>query len=527
MAWGFMSGGISSVGQSISASLPKLKPSVGEATDRVALSERFDGPVSRNSRKKSSPQTSLRRSSQFNVLNAQMRSSWIAILEIVAIVLLSIVTGLLYPMVIGKHPRFDDLLANGILVGLLFSTVIRIRSARQPFLMSRMSERLKDTLAAWSLSFVLLLFVLFVLKVDRTTSRGALLLLFASGTFVIPALQMFVMPLFVRTLSKLGSRETIIISADSDKNANRLQRELRSTGSVTPSVFSCRADCSDREWVKERQRLVTSVTNAAHRAREGEIIFLTENMPLDRVDSVVRSLSLLPRAIYVLPGAAISKMLRSPITSIGSNVAVEIQKEPLRRTERIIKRVLDLTVSAALLVFLAPVLLACAIAVKLDSAGPVFFRQTRNGFRGEKFAILKFRSMTVMEDGATIQQAQRNDARVTRVGRFLRKSSLDELPQLLNVLKGDMSLVGPRPHALAHDELYAKLIENYSIRQHVKPGITGLAQVSGFRGETGTVDLMYRRIEHDLWYATHCSLMLDLKILLQTFFEVLRQRNAY
>jgi lipopolysaccharide/colanic/teichoic acid biosynthesis glycosyltransferase len=141
-----------------------------------------------------------------------------------------------------------------------------------------------------------------------------------------------------------------------------------------------------------------------------------------------------------------------------------------------------------------------ALAVRLDSRGPILFRQNRNGFNGRPFRIYKFRSMTVMEDGAVVTQAKRDDARVTRVGRFLRRSSLDELPQLLNVLKGDMSLVGPRPHALAHDDHYSGLLAEYAFRHHVKPGITGWAQVNGFRGETPTIDLMKRRIDLDLQY---------------------------
>jgi undecaprenyl-phosphate galactose phosphotransferase/putative colanic acid biosynthesis UDP-glucose lipid carrier transferase len=153
--------------------------------------------------------------------------------------------------------------------------------------------------------------------------------------------------------------------------------------------------------------------------------------------------------------------------------------------------------------------------------------QTRNGYRGKPFKIVKFRTMHVREDGPVVRQASRNDPRVTRIGRFLRKSSIDELPQLLNVLLGQMSLVGPRPHPLALDEFHSRAIENYEIRQHVKPGLTGWAQVHGLRGETATRDQMYKRIEFDLWYAVNASLLLDAEILVRTVFEVFRQRNAY
>jgi undecaprenyl-phosphate galactose phosphotransferase/putative colanic acid biosynthesis UDP-glucose lipid carrier transferase len=157
----------------------------------------------------------------------------------------------------------------------------------------------------------------------------------------------------------------------------------------------------------------------------------------------------------------------------------------------------------------------------------VFFRQRRNGFNAKQFPIFKFRKMTVMEDGATVVQAKRFDPRVTRVGRVLRRTSIDEVPQLLNVLCGDMSLVGPRPHALAHDDHYGDLLSAYAFRHHVKPGITGWAQVNGFRGETARVEQMKGRVDCDLWYINNWSLALDLKILVLTCRELVRRRNAY
>jgi exopolysaccharide biosynthesis polyprenyl glycosylphosphotransferase len=174
-----------------------------------------------------------------------------------------------------------------------------------------------------------------------------------------------------------------------------------------------------------------------------------------------------------------------------------------------------------------PLLAAAAVAIKFDSPGPIIFRQRRNGFNGKVFVIYKFRSMTVLEDGPAIVQASKGDRRTTRIGKFLRQSSVDELPQLLNVIKGDMSLVGPRPHALAHDDKYGQQIANYAFRHHVKPGITGWAQVNGYRGETRRVEHMAKRIELDLWYINNWSIVLDLKILLRTFFEFLRWRNVY
>ena len=190
------------------------------------------------------------------------------------------------------------------------------------------------------------------------------------------------------------------------------------------------------------------------------------------------------------------------------------------------KRVLDLAVASLLVVMLAPLLALLTLAIAIDSRGPVLFCQRRTGLNGQTFGIFKFRSMHVMEDGADVTQATAGDVRVTRVGRVIRKLSLDELPQLFNVIAGDMSLVGPRPHAVTHDDYYGAAISNYALRQEVKPGITGWAQVNGARGATPTLDVMQRRVDLDAWYVAHASLALDLKILVRTPLEVLFSRNA-
>jgi putative colanic acid biosynthesis UDP-glucose lipid carrier transferase len=180
-----------------------------------------------------------------------------------------------------------------------------------------------------------------------------------------------------------------------------------------------------------------------------------------------------------------------------------------------------------LLIVASPVMLLIALAIKLDSPGRVFFKQDRYGLDGERIGVYKFRTMTVCENGTRIVQAKRNDARVTRVGRLLRRTSLDELPQLVNVLQGRMSLVGPRPHAIAHNEEYRKLISGYMVRHKVTPGITGLAQVSGCRGETSTLDDMRRRVQYDLEYLRHWCWLLDIKIMLRTLVLLVRDKRAY
>jgi exopolysaccharide biosynthesis polyprenyl glycosylphosphotransferase len=179
------------------------------------------------------------------------------------------------------------------------------------------------------------------------------------------------------------------------------------------------------------------------------------------------------------------------------------------------------------LALLIPLFLMIAVAIKMDSSGPIIFRQRRSGFNGRQFQILKFRTMIVLEDGETIVQAQLNDSRVTRVGHWLRRTSMDELPQLFNVIWGSMSIVGPRPHAVAHDNQFDKLIGNYAYRHHVKPGLTGWAQVNGFRGQTRTITDIEERVRLDLWYIDNWNLKADFKIILMTVAEVMRGENAY
>ena len=184
-------------------------------------------------------------------------------------------------------------------------------------------------------------------------------------------------------------------------------------------------------------------------------------------------------------------------------------------------------VSLVALALLSPVMLVVAIVIKLDSEGPIFFKQTRHGFSGRPFDIYKFRSMRVMENGEVVRQAEKRDARVTRVGYWIRRFSIDELPQLLNVFYGDMSIVGPRPHASSHDRYFTSAVDNYAFRHHVKSGITGWAQVNGSRGETETLEKMQKRVELDLWYIDNWSIWLDFSIIARTIFVVFSGRSAY
>jgi len=231
--------------------------------------------------------------------------------------------------------------------------------------------------------------------------------------------------------------------------------------------------------------------------------------------------------VRLLPDRAVSTVLRHQSSMPQRLYMVEVQPAPLSVFDRLTKRLLDVIVAATSLALLTPLLIVVAVAIKLESKGPVIFRQRRHGFNGKPFIIYKLRSMSVQEDGGTVVQATKQDPRVTRVGRLIRQTSIDELPQLLNVIQGHMSIVGPRPHALVHDYEYGSMIANYAFRHHVKPGITGWAQVQGYRGGTPRLELMERRVALDLWYIDNWSLILDVHIMLKTAFELIRSRNAY
>jgi exopolysaccharide biosynthesis polyprenyl glycosylphosphotransferase len=240
----------------------------------------------------------------------------------------------------------------------------------------------------------------------------------------------------------------------------------------------------------------------------------------------VEELLTIPAEIHLGPERILDRFENVRISKLGRNTSLQLTRQPLSPFEVLQKRAFDLIVAAGLLVALVPFLAAVALLIRLDSAGPALFLQRRYGFNQQPFRILKFRTMRAAEDGDVIVQATRNDRRVTRVGRWLRRWSIDELPQLLNVIRGEMSLVGPRPHALSHNREYEQKISRYARRHNVKPGITGWAQVHGLRGETDTDEKMRKRVEHDLYYIDNWSLWLDVRILFYTLLSRHSHRNA-
>lgn len=266
------------------------------------------------------------------------------------------------------------------------------------------------------------------------------------------------------------------------------------------------------------------------RAKRGEIATVYITLPMraeNRIRTLLDQLSDSTISVYIVPDFFVFELLHSRWTNHGGVPAVSVFETPLYGVDGWAKRLLDIAAAMAALIAAAPMMLLIALIIKTTSPGPIFFRQKRYGLDGREIWVWKFRSMRVCDNGPVIKQATKGDPRITPFGAFLRKSSLDELPQLFNVLQGTMSMVGPRPHASAHNEQYRRLIRGYMLRHKVKPGITGLAQVEGFRGETDTLYKMEKRVELDHRYIREWSIWLDMKILLKTFLVVWKQPTAY
>jgi putative colanic acid biosynthesis UDP-glucose lipid carrier transferase len=232
-------------------------------------------------------------------------------------------------------------------------------------------------------------------------------------------------------------------------------------------------------------------------------------------------------SLYFVPDVFGISIIQGRLQDMNGVPVVGICETPFTGTNELVKRMSDIVLGSIILLLISPILLGLAIGVKLSSPGPIIFKQRRNGLDGEEIVVYKFRSMRTQDNGAVVKQATKGDPRITPFGAFIRKTSLDELPQFINVLQGRMSIVGPRPHAVAHNEEYRRLIKAYMVRHKVRPGITGWAQVNGYRGETETIDKMQARVEYDLEYLRNWSLGLDLQIIIRTIRLMLFDRNAY
>lgn len=337
----------------------------------------------------------------------------------------------------------------------------------------------------------------------------------------------YAMPPFV---SSHGRHRRAVIAGANEvglRLAEHLQRD-RLLGVRFVGFFDDRA--RERLRARDDLQLHGPLANLAAYARQHRIDIIYIALPMASQPRILKLLDDLrdtTASIYFVPDIFLSDLIQARIDEVNGLPVVAVCETPFYGLNGVIKRLEDILVTSILLLLISPVMLAIAVGVKLTSPGPVFFKQRRYGLDGEEILVYKFRSMTVCEDGLQISQARKNDERVTTFGAFLRRTSLDELPQFLNVLSGSMSIVGPRPHAIAHNEMYRKLIKGYMVRHKVKPGITGWAQVNGLRGETETLIKMRARIEYDLDYLRNWSLSLDLLIILRTVVLMFRDPKAY
>jgi putative colanic acid biosynthesis UDP-glucose lipid carrier transferase len=277
-------------------------------------------------------------------------------------------------------------------------------------------------------------------------------------------------------------------------------------------------------------RRIGTLQDAIDAARSGDVDLIYIAFPLraePRINELLRQLSDTTASVYLAADFFAFDLMHARWGTLGDVPTVSLRETPFYGVDGWLKRVEDLILGSLILLIIAIPMLIIGLLVKLTSPGPALFKQRRYGLKGEVIDVIKFRSMSVMEDGADIRQATQNDPRVTKIGAFLRRTNLDELPQFLNVITGSMSIVGPRPHAVAHNELYRKKIQGYMLRHKVKPGITGWAQVNGWRGETDTLEKMEMRVEHDLDYIRNWSLLWDLQIIFMTVFGSGARRNVY
>lgn len=426
--------------------------------------------------------------------------------------------------------KADVYAAASVLVAINFILLTTVQRGYRLKNITNLSRAFRIAVTTWTGLFGALLAIAFTMKISEEFSRGTTISFYLVGLAVLLAWKVAAGRWTARALATgafANSRAVMIAEfglpaasstmMDLAQHGYRLMRimEIRSADLASPLLLSAIAPRFDELIAYARENRV-------------EHIFLLMNWSQQHaIDSILDALKILPVPVHLVPDAHAARFLRYPLQWTGNTFTAELRRAPLSRKERALKRTLDLAGTALALIVFAPVMLVTAVLIKATSKGPVFFRQTRNGFNGRAFKIYKFRTMRVLEDGPKIVQAQKNDPRVTAIGKWLRKTSIDELPQLFNVLKGDMSLVGPRPHAAAHNTEYEQIIGNYAFRHHVKPGITGWAQVNGYRGETRALEMMQKRVDCDLWYINNWSLGLEIKILLRTAIAGLLHKAAY
>ena len=385
---------------------------------------------------------------------------------------------------------------------------------------------------AWSISFLALFLLGFLTKSGYLYSRSFIVALYVFG-FIAQILIHYAVRKVAMIRSKNALADNVIIVGQGQL-ASYLEHKISTNPWLQQRVVgnvSIDAKAKSNKNTNQFNSSEFETSNTINLGNTSDLLELIDTHDITTIYIVtpLESSTVLEELYFLLLDKHVSihwipdifslRLINHSVKEIAGIPVLTLSETPLTGISKLSKAVEDKFLSIIILLLISPVLLAVAIAIKLDSSGPVFFRQNRTGWNGKKFSIWKFRSMYVgqqMQDAEDVKQAQKNDPRITKVGAFIRKTSLDELPQLFNVWTGEMSLVGPRPHAVQHDEAYSRRITDYYVRHNIKPGITGLAQVRGFRGETKDMELMTKRIESDIEYINNWSVWLDLAILLRT-----------
>lgn len=445
--------------------------------------------------------------------------------DVAAIFLSSIIAGVMYELeTLGTSGFVLQYVASAAAVSALFVSLMAGRGLYDPAELLDISGQIRSVTAFWTGVFLFCAAVIFALKAGAEFSRGSVLLFAFAGFGVLLLQRIFWYSMLRRGLARhrFPGRNSLLISEDATSSG--FVATLRTHGYELKQQFVL--DAGRPEPTVDDD--ISQIASYLRDSPEIEEVLVTAE--LDHCSKLIKRLAPLrdlPITVTYVPCGPGSKILARPSHRLGEAMCIELQRKPLNALELAFKRSIDIAAAAAALILLSPLLVLIAAAIKLDSEGPVLFRQRRRGFNGQQFSIVKFRTMTVLEDGKSILQATPDDRRITRLGKLLRRVSIDELPQLWNVLNGSMSLVGPRPHALAHDNEFDKIVSHYAVRNHVKPGLTGWAQVHGCRGPTPTIADVKRRVDLDLWYIDNWSFQLDCLIIFRTIFEVVRGRNAY
>jgi putative colanic acid biosysnthesis UDP-glucose lipid carrier transferase len=435
-----------------------------------------------------------------------------------------------YPLTRLYDVEFDrPFLVLSIVAASLTLVVLPTRNPSRQIISGRL-ELATSLLLRWSVLVAVLLALGYVTKFSEDFSRRVIVTWVLVTPLLLVMLSLILQEI-TRALLRDAAQARRAVIVGCTPASTELARRLEQHGELGISVAgffddrgSDRLGCAKYAQLLGRFADVASFVNG----RNIDVIFIAISPgQVARVRELVHELGDTTASVYFVPDVSGFDMIQQRASEILGMPVVAMCETPFHGYRGLVKRLMDVSIAVSAIVLLAPLLLAIGLAVKRSSPGPVLFRQRRYGLDGREIQVYKFRTMTVCENGDRVTQAARNDTRVTAVGRHLRRWSLDELPQLINVLQGTMSIVGPRPHAVAHNEEYRKLIKRYMVRHKVLPGITGLAQVRGCRGETARVEEMEARVLFDLEYMRRWSPMLDLEIILATAIAVVRTDRAY